>query len=113
MKYRNTFGSVIGAFIEQLPENMEKAKEVQTKWLDEGKPKIDVGIGIASGESASVENCSNIVNAPKLNGTTLSESCYEGMFYNCINLKEAPDLHDANLAKNCYDYMYNKNYPSH
>lgn len=27
MKYRNTFGAVVGAFIEQLPENMEKAKE--------------------------------------------------------------------------------------
>ena len=28
MKYRNTFGAVIGSFIEQLPENMEKAKEI-------------------------------------------------------------------------------------
>jgi hypothetical protein len=28
MQYRNTFGAVVGSFIEQLPENMEKAKEV-------------------------------------------------------------------------------------
>ena len=28
MKYRNTAGAAIGAFIDQLPENMEKAKEI-------------------------------------------------------------------------------------
>lgn len=27
-KYRNTFGAVIGSFIEQLPANMEKAKDI-------------------------------------------------------------------------------------
>jgi hypothetical protein len=27
-KYRNTFGAVVGSFIEQLPVNMEKAKEI-------------------------------------------------------------------------------------
>ena len=27
-KYRNTFGAVVGSFIEQLPANMEKAKEI-------------------------------------------------------------------------------------
>lgn len=26
--YRNTFGAVVGGFIEQLPQNMEKAKEI-------------------------------------------------------------------------------------
>lgn len=28
MKYRNTFGAVLGSFIEMLPQNMEKAKAV-------------------------------------------------------------------------------------
>ena len=28
MQYKNTFGTVLANFIEQLPENMEKAKEV-------------------------------------------------------------------------------------
>lgn len=28
IKYRNTFGAVVGSFIEQLPQNMEKAKEI-------------------------------------------------------------------------------------
>lgn len=27
IKYRNTFGAVLGSIVEQLPENMEKAKE--------------------------------------------------------------------------------------
>ena len=31
-------------------EMLATVKKLQTKWLDEGKPKIDVGIGIASGE---------------------------------------------------------------
>ena len=28
IKYRNTFGAVVGGFIEMLPDNMEKAKEI-------------------------------------------------------------------------------------
>ena len=28
IKYRNTFGSVFGSFIEQLPDNMEKVKDI-------------------------------------------------------------------------------------
>lgn len=28
IKYRNTFGAVVGSFIEQLPANMEQAKEI-------------------------------------------------------------------------------------
>lgn len=31
-------------------EMLSTVKRLQVKWLDEGKPKIDVGIGIASGE---------------------------------------------------------------
>lgn len=28
MKYRNTFGTVLNTFVEQLPENMQKAKDI-------------------------------------------------------------------------------------
>lgn len=35
MKYRNTFGSVFGAFVRQLPENMEKAKEIVESFDEE------------------------------------------------------------------------------
>jgi hypothetical protein len=27
-KYRNTFGAILGTLVEQLPENMEKAKNI-------------------------------------------------------------------------------------
>jgi class 3 adenylate cyclase len=30
---------------------LKKVKTLQTKWLDEGKPKIDIGIGISTGEA--------------------------------------------------------------
>lgn len=32
-------------------EMLDKVKELQAKWLDEGKPKIEIGIGINTGEA--------------------------------------------------------------
>ena len=32
-------------------EMLDKVKELQTKWLEEGKPKIEIGIGINTGEA--------------------------------------------------------------
>ncbi len=32
-------------------EMLEKVKELQVKWLSEGKPKIDIGVGINTGEA--------------------------------------------------------------
>ncbi len=32
-------------------EMLKKVKQLQAKWLDEGKPKIDIGIGISTGEA--------------------------------------------------------------
>ena len=30
---------------------LKKVKQLQAKWLDEGKPKIEIGIGISTGEA--------------------------------------------------------------
>ena len=30
---------------------LKKVKHLQDKWIDEGKPKIEIGIGISSGEA--------------------------------------------------------------
>ena len=30
---------------------LKKVKQLQGKWLDEGKPKIEIGIGISTGEA--------------------------------------------------------------
>lgn len=43
IKYRNTFGSVVGSLIEQLPENMEMAKEI-IKEFDPDKYKHLIGL---------------------------------------------------------------------
>ena len=32
-------------------EMLDKVKELQAKWLEEGKPKIEIGIGINTGEA--------------------------------------------------------------
>lgn len=53
-------------------------------------------------------NCKYIIDkVPELPATTLTESCYSGMFKNCTALTEAPDLLATNLAPNCYKDMFN------
>ena len=32
-------------------EMLKKVKQLQAKWLDEGKPKIEIGVGISTGEA--------------------------------------------------------------
>jgi len=50
----------------------------------------------------------NLVDASKLllPATTLSKSCYFGMFYNCRSLRHAPELPSTTLADSCYARMF-------
>lgn len=49
-KYRNTFGAVVGGFIEQLPANMEKAKEIIGEFdLDKYKDFLNMASQLKSG----------------------------------------------------------------
>ena len=41
-----------------------------------------------------------------LHATTLTDRCYDGMFYNCTSLTTAPDLPATNLATQCYWCMF-------
>jgi len=41
-----------------------------------------------------------------LPATTLTESCYYGMFMNCYNLAAAPELPATTLARQCYQLMF-------
>ena len=41
-----------------------------------------------------------------LPATTLTECCYESMFYGCTSLTTAPDLPAKTLATNCYRAMF-------
>ena len=50
--------------------------------------------------------CSLLITPPELPATTLTEMCYSSMFYNCINLTTAPDLPATTLAKSCYIGMF-------
>lgn len=49
-----------------------------------------------------------IINASLLilPATTLTESCYYGMFINCYNLAAAPELPATTLARQCYQLMF-------
>lgn len=49
-------------------------------------------------------NCSELVQAPKLNGLDLSPYCYAGMFQDCSNITELV-LPAETLAEQCYRYM--------
>lgn len=52
--------------------------------------------------------CSGLVSAEKLAlpASTLTDNCYEGLFYNCPSLKKAPELPAESLADYCYRYMF-------
>ena len=53
---------------------------------------------------------SKIINHPEnklvLPATTLTESCYVGMFHQCTGLTEAPDLPATELPNYCYNSMF-------
>jgi hypothetical protein len=47
-----------------------------------------------------------ITTAPELPATTLTESCYAGMFGGCESLTTAPELPATTLSKECYLSMF-------
>lgn len=52
--------------------------------------------------------CTKLINAENLvlPSTTLSQGCYEGMFYGCRALVSTPELNAMTLAKWCYENMF-------
>jgi len=52
-------------------------------------------------------DCSNLTAAPELPATTLAYCCYMSMFSFCTSLTTAPELHVTTLADYCYNYMFN------
>lgn len=50
--------------------------------------------------------CGNLITAPNLPSTTLSKSCYEGMFYQCTGLTKTPVLPATTLVNSCYKVMF-------
>lgn len=52
------------------------------------------------------QDCTSLVNAPKLPATELENYCYSAMFRHCTNLVTAPDLPATILARNCYYRMF-------
>lgn len=52
--------------------------------------------------------CTGLISAEKmvLPAATLTDNCYEGLFYNCTSLKKAPELPSETLADYCFRYMF-------
>ena len=50
--------------------------------------------------------CTNLTTAPELPATTLNTRCYEYMFMNCTSLTSVPELPATTLAEGCYVYMF-------
>ena len=50
--------------------------------------------------------CTSLTAAPELKATTLAYSCYHGMFYGCTSLTSAPELKATTLENNCYSNMF-------
>ena len=51
--------------------------------------------------------CRSLTTAPELPATTLATNCYIGMFSRCTSLTTAPELPATTLARYCYYYMFN------
>ena len=54
------------------------------------------------------KDCTGLLSAKYLNlpALSLSDNCYEGMFYNCTLLNEAPQLPATKLGISCYKNMF-------
>ena len=50
--------------------------------------------------------CANLTTAPELPATTLADNCYQYMFSDCENLTTAPELPATTLAQSCYFEMF-------
>ena len=50
--------------------------------------------------------CTSLTTAPELPATTLAISCYNNMFYGCTSLTTAPVLPATTLASSCYKEMF-------
>lgn len=59
--------------------------------------------------SGMFESCQSLIVAPFLPATTLAEGCYQWMFAQATELKVAPELPATVLAKNCYYGMFTNN----
>ena len=51
-------------------------------------------------------HCSGLTTAPELPATTLTNYCYSSMFNECTNLTEVPILSATTLANYCYSSMF-------
>lgn len=50
--------------------------------------------------------CTPLVSAPKLPAKSLTPYCYQNMFYACINLEECPELPATTISNYAYDHMF-------
>ena len=50
--------------------------------------------------------CEGLTRAPELPATSLQKYCYDQMFMDCTGLTEAPTLPATTLANGCYYYMF-------
>ena len=68
----------------------------QYKTVDTGSAKFGV----------LFEGCTQLITAPMLPSTQLTQVCYANMFQGCTSLKEAPALPATQLADICYTSMF-------
>jgi len=52
------------------------------------------------------QDCTSLTTAPQLPATTLAKICYSSMFYGCTSLTTAPELPATTLANYCYSSMF-------
>lgn len=74
---------------------------------------FDGALTISNYQFASLfYQCNNLISAKNLvlPSITLTQGCYNGMFYECTKLTTAPDLPATTLARACYWQMFYRCY---
>lgn len=78
-----------------------------TKLVDASKLELPATTLTNDCYNSMFYGCTNLLNAPELPALTLTNNCYISMFNNCQKLTQAPELNASTLVTNCYREMFN------
>jgi hypothetical protein len=78
----------------------------QTKIIDASKLSLPATTLSASCYYGLFEGCSNLTKAPTLPAMNLADKCYLKMFSDCVSLVNAPNLPATTMTESCYNNMF-------
>ena len=109
--FNDGYGDAMGSFFSSTCEFDAQGNVMSLLYGDEFKGQTEIKneyeFAYLFSEYDGQKTC-EIVNAKNLSlpATTLTQGCYQGMFFGCTSLTAAPELPARILTQNCYQYMF-------